>query len=170
MLIEAFNAKCLMENEDMEFKTYLDPLHLTEKWLVPGENLSNVFSLNYTARRTIGITPKPGNKRIWIGMAIQYTKDEVEVTDDKTGEKIIVEGYRRIKDVRLLEEMLAYNETGNFDRITTFGIGLVYKNYLDTTYQMPKTHATRTIYADRTSRRDSSKPKLYTSNRYNPYR
>ena len=42
MLLEAFNAECLMENEDMEFKIYLDSIHQTEQWLIPSFNISSV--------------------------------------------------------------------------------------------------------------------------------
>lgn len=174
LLMEAFNAKCFMENEDMEFKTYLDPLHLTDKWLVPGADLAAQYSLNYTEKRTYGWTPTPKNKRQLIGMTIHYTKEEVYVEDALTGEKKLIEGYRRIKDVGLLDEMLSYNERGNFDRITSFGGCLAYANYLDSTYQMPKVSPNRAIYSkdvEPNKRKDKPVKKLglYTSRRQSPF-
>jgi len=132
MLLEAFNAECLMENEDMEFKVYLDTIHQTEQWLVPSFNIAGDITLKNNGRRMYGISPQ-GNKSTIINKVVNYCKKPVMgVTED--GFQIDKIGVELINDEMLLEEIINYKEDQNHDRITTFGIALIQAHYLDSNY------------------------------------
>jgi hypothetical protein len=132
MLLEAYNAECLMENEDMEFKLYLDTIKQTETYLVPSFNVAGDLVLKSNNRRTYGISPS-GNKSTIINKAVNYAKATHKLLDEN-GEEYTVLGIELINDEMLLEEMINYREGENHDRITTFGIALIQAHYLDATY------------------------------------
>jgi len=132
MLLEAFNAECLMENEDMEFKVYLDTIHQTEQWLVPAFNIAGDITLKNNGRRMYGISPQ-GNKSTIINKVINYCKEPVVIIDEDGNYKDGI-GVQLIEDEMLLEEIINYKEGENHDRITTFGIALIQAHYLDSNY------------------------------------
>lgn len=132
MLLEAFNAECLMENEDMEFKVYLDTIKQTERYLVPSFNIAGDLVLKNNNRRTYGISPS-GNKSAIINKVVNYCKEETKTKDDD-GNEIITLGVERINDEMLLEEIINYKDGENHDRITTFGIALIQAHYLDANF------------------------------------
>lgn len=132
MLLEAYNAECLMENEDMEFKLYLDTIKQTETYLVPSFNVAGDLVLKSNNRRTYGISPS-GNKSTIINKAVNYAKAPHKLLDENNEEYTVL-GIELINDEMLLEEMINYKEGENHDRITTFGIALIQAHYLDATY------------------------------------
>ena len=132
MLLEAFNAECLMENEDMEFKVFLDNIRETERWLVPSFNIAGDITLKNNNRRMYGISPN-GNKSAIINKVVNYCKNQV-VTVNEEGNEIFKLGVELINDEMLLEEIINYKEGENHDRITTFGIALIQAHYLDANY------------------------------------
>jgi len=132
MLLEAYNAECLMENEDMEFKTYLDTLHKTDQYLVPSFNMAGDLTLKVNNRRTYGISPS-GNKSAILNKAINYA-NKVHTLKDENDKEYTIYGIELINDELLLEEMINYKEGENHDRITTFGIALIQAHYLDANY------------------------------------
>lgn len=132
LLLEAYNAECLMENEDMGFKTYLDTIHKTDQYLVPSFNMAGDITLKHNANRNFGLSPS-GNKSAIINQAITYCWKEHKLTNTE-GEIYTVLGVELINDEMLLEEIINYKEGENHDRITTFGIGLIQAHYLDTNY------------------------------------
>ena len=134
MLCELYNAEgaVLMENEDMEFKVYLDTLKQTEKYLVPTFNISADLSIKENGRRQFGISPS-GNKSSIINKALNYANEPIQMTDDK-GELYDTLGIERINDEMLLEEMINYKDGENHDRITTFGIALIQAHKMDAEY------------------------------------
>lgn len=133
-LIKAFNAMCLMENEDMEFKVYLDYLKETDRWLVPTFDLKGNLTVQSNSHRKYGISPK-GNRSQIIAAAARYCNEEVDIPDGRGGVRQGL-GVERIKDELLLEEIINYNEDLNVDRITAFGIALIQMHYLDTNFRM----------------------------------
>lgn len=132
MLLEAYNAECLMENEDMSFKTHLDTLHKTEEFLTPTFNIAGNLTLKTNDRRTYGISPS-GNKSAIISMAINYCH-KIHTFKGEDGESIQLLGVELINDEMLLEEIINYKDGENHDRITAFGIALIQSHYLDTNY------------------------------------
>lgn len=136
LLLEAYNAECLMENEDMGFKTYLDTIHKTEQYLVPSFNMAGDITLKSNGNRNFGLSPS-GNKSAIINQAINYCWKEHKRID-ASGQDYTVLGVELIDDEMLLEEIINYKEGENHDRITTFGIGLIQSHYLDTNYTVAR--------------------------------
>ena len=132
MLLEAFNAECLMENEDMEFKIYLDSIHQTEQWLIPSFNIAGDITLKQNQRRMYGISPN-GNKSTIINKVVNYCKEPRQYVDEEGNHREVL-GIHLIEDEMLLEEIINYKEGDNFDRITTFGIGLIQSHFLDSNF------------------------------------
>ena len=132
MLLEAFNAECLMENEDMEFKIYLDSIHQTEQWLIPSFNIAGDITLKQNQRRMYGISPN-GNKSTIINKVVNYCKEPRQYVDEEGNHREVL-GVYLIEDEMLLEEIINYKEGENHDRITTFGIALIQAHYLDANY------------------------------------
>ena len=132
MLLEAFNAECLMENEDMEFKIYLDSIHQTEQWLIPSFNIAGDITLKQNQRRMYGISPN-GNKSTIINKVVNYCKEPRQYVDEEGNHREVL-GVHLIEDEMLLEEIINYKDGDNFDRITTFGIGLIQSHFLDSNF------------------------------------
>lgn len=134
MLCELYNAEgaVLMENEDMEFKVYLDTIRQTDKYLVPTFNISADLTIRNNGRRQYGISPQ-GNKSAIINKVINYCREEI-LTVNKDGLEEIRLGVERIDDEMLLEEIINYREGENHDRITTFGIALIQAHKMDADY------------------------------------
>ena len=127
LLAEAYNADVLMENEDMDFKLYLDGIRKTEEYLVPSFNLSGDLTINSNSKRAYGISPK-GNKSAILSKVISYCNEELS-SEDENGETIT--GIERVNDEMLLEEIINYKDGANHDRITTFGIALIMAHKLN---------------------------------------
>ena len=159
MLLEAFNAECLMENEDMEFKVYLDTIHQTEQWLVPSFNIAGDITLKNNGRRMYGISPQ-GNKSTIINKVINYCKEHVVIIDEDGNAREGL-GIHLIEDEMLLEELINYKEGENHDRITTFGIALIQAHYLDSNY-FP-VHLTEPKYEN--TKKEPFRRKLFTDTR-----
>jgi hypothetical protein len=138
MLLEMYGARCFPENEDMDFKTYLDKKYLTDKYLVKGISFLSEFNLHVNNNREFGWQPTTKNKRSLLGQTIAYTKEDIDIKD-KDG--VVVKsmlGVNRIPDIKILNEIINYKEGGNFDGITAFMSALGYAHYLDSTYQSPR--------------------------------
>jgi hypothetical protein len=118
LLIKYYNARTLCENDEISFIDYMiskGDAHYLEKqpdWLkeiVP----------NTTVRRDYGIHRSAEKIRDFLhGCLKKYTEEVIHVEKDDD-DNIISEtkGMSKILDPVLLEEMIQYNEDGNFDRI-----------------------------------------------------
>jgi hypothetical protein len=159
MLLEAYNAECLMENEDMEFKVFLDGIRETEQYLVPSFNMAGDLTLKSNNRRTYGISPN-GNKSTIINKVVNYCK-EIHTLLNEAGETYTILGVELINDEMLLEEIINYRDGENHDRITTFGISLIQAHYLDSNYVEAKLKETKKIER----RVNSNNTKLFTQTR-----
>lgn len=137
MLLELYGAKCFPENEDMEFKIFLDKKFLTEKYLVKGFSMLQDFGLNANGNRDYGWQPTTKNKRALFGQLVKYTKDDTDIKDEKGDILKIVEGIQKVPDIKILDEMINYKEGGNFDGITAFMGVLGYAHWLDMNYMSP---------------------------------
>jgi hypothetical protein len=138
MLLELYGAVCFMENEDMDFKTYLDKKYLTDKYLLKGVNFLSEFGMNVNKNREFGWQPTTKNKRNLLGQSITYTKEEMEIKDEDGNIVSSVLGVNRINDVKILDEIINFKEGGNYDGITAWMSALGYVHYLDSTYQTPR--------------------------------
>jgi hypothetical protein len=118
LLIKYYNARTLCENDEISFIDYMiskNDAHYLERqpdWLkeiVP----------NTTVRRDYGIHRSSEKIRDFLhGCLKKYTEETLVTEKDDDGNVISeTKGMVKIFDPVLLEEMIQYNEDGNFDRI-----------------------------------------------------
>ena len=118
MLIKYFNARALCENDEISFIDYMiakGDAHYLERqpdWLkdiVP----------NTTVRRDYGIHRSSEKIRDFLHNCLKkYTEETLlKETDEEGNVTKETKGMVKIFDPVLLEEMIQYNEDGNFDRI-----------------------------------------------------
>ena len=130
LLIKYYNARALCENDEISFIDYMiskGDAHYLER---QPEWLKEIVP-NTTVRRDYGIHRSSSKVRDFLhGCLKKYTEDVIHTELDDEGEVISsVKGMAKILDPVLLEEMIQYNETGNFDRIIAaeLAIGLAMK-------------------------------------------
>jgi hypothetical protein len=118
LLIKYYNARTLCENDDISFIEYMKAkgdAHYLEKqpdWLkeiVPGT----------TVRREYGVHRSSDKIRDYLHNCLKKYMEEVVIreTDENGDVKKEILGVSRIFDPILLEEIIQYNDEGNFDRI-----------------------------------------------------
>lgn len=118
MLIKYYNARTLCENDDISFIEYMKAkgdAHYLEKqpdWLkeiVPGT----------TVRREYGVHRSSDKIRDYLHNCLKkYMEEVVHRETDGDGNVIKeIKGVSKIFDPMLLEEIIQYNDQGNFDRI-----------------------------------------------------
>ena len=131
-LIKYYNARALCENDEISFIDYMiskGDAHYLERqpdWLkeiVP----------NTTVRRDYGIHRSSEKIRDFLhGCLKKYTEEVIHIEkndqDEITNE---VKGMGKIFDPLLLEEMIQYNEDGNFDRIIAAELAIALAMKLD---------------------------------------
>lgn len=141
LLLKAFNAICFHENEDNNFKTYLDNKHETEIYLAKGLDFSAELNLANNGNRKYGWAAIPQNINFGHSLVKKMLEKEYEV-EKEDGTKFSVLGVNRIKDVGFLNEIMNYTPEGNFDRIRAMMGALMYTHYLDATHQFPRSMPT----------------------------
>jgi hypothetical protein len=164
MAQDAFNCKNFLENEDMDYKKYLDRVSNPSLYLYTGFDAYGDFSKFSNGTRKFGWKPDRNTSPQVRGYTIEYAKDDLEQKSE--GESDMVYGYERIEDIQLLEEMTKYKEGGNFDRIVGFGSCLAIDYYLTSKYITAKTNSKNTRKEQ--EGRQTQKPirnKFYTDTR-----
>lgn len=165
-LLKAFNAICFHENEDNNFKAFLDGKHETELYLAKGMDFAAELNLNHNGNRKYGWAATPENIAFGYSLIKKNLEREVTVTRED-GSEYTVLGIQRIKDVGLLEEIQNYTEDGNFDRMRGYMGALMYAHYLDSTFNFPRPQSTPEEIERR--KRDKEKKKQRYS-RTSPFR
>jgi hypothetical protein len=117
-LIKYYNARTLCENDDISFIEYMKSkgdAHLLERqpeWLkeiVPNTTVKRDYGIHRSSQKIIDYLHTCIKK---------YMEEKVHVEKDENGSVIKeVLGVNRIFDPVLLEEIIQYNDQGNFDRI-----------------------------------------------------
>lgn len=118
LLIKFYNARTLCENDEISFIDYMiakGDSHYLERqpvWLqeiVP----------NTTVKRDFGIHRSAEKIRLFLHGCLKKYTEEILIrdVDDKGEEKSVTKGMTKIFDSVLLDEMIGYNDEGNFDRI-----------------------------------------------------
>ena len=138
MALDAWNCKCFMENEDMDFKKYLDRVSEPAMYLYTGFDAYDDFSKFQNGKRKFGWRPDKNTVPIVRGYSVDYTRDDVDYYDNNDNVTHTVAGYERVEDIQLLEEMIKYKPDGNFDRLVAFGSCLAIDYYLTCKYITPK--------------------------------
>lgn len=137
LLLEMYKAPVFMENEDMGFKEYCDRMEVTDEYILKAVNFLGDMSLDSNGRRQYGWTPTPKNKSYLLGIFINTVKKQ-EDYEDENGRIRTRFGFEKIKDLRILDEMINFREGGNFDAITAAMSAYAYDYYLTTVYGAPK--------------------------------
>ena len=118
LLIKYFNARTLCENDDISFIEYMKAkgdAHYLEKqpqWLME-------VVPNTTVKREYGVHRSSDKIRDYLHNCLKKYMEEVvhKETDESGNVTREVIGVNRIFDPVLLEEIIQYNDQGNFDRI-----------------------------------------------------
>lgn len=118
LLIKYYNARTLCENDDISFIETMKAkgdAHYLEKqpdWIreiVPNTTVKREYGVHRSSDKIIDFLH---------GCLKKYTEEVIFEEKDKEGNIIRqVTGMSRIQDPMLLEEMIQYNEDGNFDRL-----------------------------------------------------
>jgi hypothetical protein len=132
LLIKYYNARALCENDEMSFIDYMiskNDAHYLEK---QPEWLKEVVP-NTTVRRDYGIHRSSEKIRDFLhGCLKKYSEETLTIEKNEEGEIIKeVKGMVKIFDPVLLEEMIQYNEDGNFDRIIAAELAVALAMKLD---------------------------------------
>ena len=118
LLIKYYNARTLCENDEMSFIEYMkskgDSYYLEKQpnWLkevIPNTTVNREFGIHRSAQKIIN----------YLHSCLKaYMEEPIHVEKDEDG-RVIKEilGVSKIFDPLLLEEIIQYNEEGNFDRI-----------------------------------------------------
>lgn len=136
-----YNALCNLEGIDTGFKAFLTntdrslEMYLC-KDLNPAQDLNS--KKKQQGRNKFGTYPTPENKRLILNGVINYANRSVDVGIDSDGRKIIKFGVDFIEDPYLLEEMIAFEYGGNYDRITAFGHALLLAKEMDKNRVIPE--------------------------------
>jgi len=117
-LIKYFNARTLVENDEISFIEYMKSkgdAHYLERqpqWLME-------VVPNTTVRREYGIHRSSEKIRNYLHSCLKNYMEEVIYTekDEEGNVTKELQGVGKIFDPVLLEEIIQYNDSGNFDRI-----------------------------------------------------
>ena len=131
-LIKYYNARALCENDEISF---ID--HMISKgdaqYLERQPNWLKEIVPNTTVRRDYGIHRSSEKIRDFLhGCLKKYTEEIIASETNEEGEIISqTKGMAKILDPVLLEEMIQYNESGNFDRIIAAELAIALAMKLD---------------------------------------
>lgn len=135
LLIKFYNARALCENDDISFIEYMKAkgdAHFLEKqpeWLkeiIPNTTVSREYGVHRSSEKMIDYLH---------GCLKKYSEEPIFV--EKNDEGVIireVHGMNKILDPMLLEEMIQYNEEGNFDRIVAAELAIAQAIKMDPIY------------------------------------
>lgn len=157
MLLELYNATCMIENMGTNFIDYLDGKNKAYL-LADGYNLLTEIAPNTGINsRPKGLPAVPRVINHCMRLLYDYCWEEIIGYDDKKNE-IKKLGVTRIKDKMLLIEMLNYSVDQNVDRVVAFRHVLAYDSHLlktapivklnqDATFEPPKKQQVRSPFS-----------------------
>lgn len=154
MALDAWNAICFPENEDMKIKEYFDRIHKTHLYLGQGFDPYGKFAMFSNTNRKYGWQPDKFTAPFVLSLAVDYAK---EVLVEDGGEQ----GYERIGDIHMLEEMIKYKSNGNYDRLVGFGSALLYDYYLTSKGIFPRVQTKQVREESRPESTNKPKPSSY---------
>lgn len=137
MLQEAYNAKAFPENEDMGYKTFLETLHLEDKWLSLSVDFTASMNIINTEKRKYGWMPRR-DKKILLDLFIDKMDNKKIIGESEDGEEIWIKEVQLIDDIGLLDEIIDYKEGLNVDRISSALGAVGWMHYLNINYIRPK--------------------------------
>ena len=130
MLLEFYNAICMMENEGTNFIQYMENKNKGH-YLADGYNLAKEINPKTTIQgRVKGLPATTKIKNHYRNLILQYCTEKLTMGQKENGELIEALGLIRIQDEMLIVELINYKPKGNYDRIVSFGHCLIYDEYL----------------------------------------
>ena len=131
-LIKYYNARALCENDEISFIDYMISKG-DAQYLERQPNWLKEIVPNTTVRRDYGIHRSSEKIRDFLhGCLKKYTEEIVHSETNEEGEIVSqTKGMAKILDPVLLEEMIQYNESGNFDRIIAAELAIALAMKLD---------------------------------------
>lgn len=130
MLMDLYNASCMMENEGTNFREYMEN-KTKDYMLADGYSLLQSISPHTSIKgRNKGLPATIQVINHCMNHLYDYVNEEL-TGEDNVGNKITKLGVTRIKDKMLLIEMLNYHPDTNCDRIVSFRHALAYNAYLE---------------------------------------
>jgi hypothetical protein len=132
LLIKYYNARTLCENDEISFIDYMiakgDARYLEKQPLWLREIVPNT-----SVNRDYGIHRSSEKIRDFLHACLKkYTEEKLRVEKDADGNEIShVLGMTKIFDPVLLEEIIQYNDEGNFDRIVAAELAIALAMKLD---------------------------------------
>lgn len=136
LVMKAFNARLLHENEDNGFIEFLEDNHADDLYIhvSTGVGLASEENLNRNSNRKWGWSPTPNNIYHANQKVVRYTKADGIVIGNEEG----LSGVDRINHGMLLEELYKYKSGKNADRLRSFSLALTLSQYYDRTNQYMK--------------------------------
>lgn len=133
-----YNGLNLCENDEISFIEYMKSKGDASLYLTRQSDLFFLLEVvpNTTVHREYGIHRSSEKIRDYLhGCLKKYTEDIIYEERDEDGNIIKqITGMSKILDPMLLEEMIQFNEDGNFDRIVAFELALVQAITMDPIY------------------------------------
>lgn len=132
LLLKFYNAIALCENEDVGFIDYMIFTKKEGHYLADQPAWIKDIHPNSTVKRNKGIHVTPKIRAHLNGKLLDYQREPIVLEHDPDGKPILeVLGTSRILDPMLLEEMIKYNSTGNFDRIVAASLAITQARKMD---------------------------------------
>lgn len=136
-LLKFYNASALCENDDMGFIDYMLYAKQEGHYLADQPSFIKEIHPNTTVNRTKGIHATEKIRHFLNGKLESYQREVLfERKDDDGNIAEEITGTTRILDPMLLEEMIKYNNKGNFDRVVAASLAITYARSLDPTIKI----------------------------------
>lgn len=130
MLLELYNAICMIENEGTNFIQYMENKNKLY-YLADGYNLAKEINPKTSIQgRVKGLPATVKIQNHYRNLILQYCTEKLVMGQKEDGEPMEAMGLVRIQDEMLLTELINYKPKGNFDRLVAFGHCLIYDEYL----------------------------------------
>jgi hypothetical protein len=132
LLIKYYNARTLVENDEISFIDYMigkgDSRYLERQPIWLQEIVPNT-----TVKRDFGIHRSAEKIRIFLHGCLKKYTEEILITekDDDGNVTNRIMGMSKIFDPMLLEEMIQYNDEGNFDRVVAAELAIALAMKMD---------------------------------------
>ena len=131
MLLEWYNAVCMLENEATTFIQYFDQRKKIH-YLADGISLAKEINLlTTTTSRNKGLAATLAIINYCMSILYEYCRELVQYGTDDNGNPVMKLGIWRILDLVVLEEMKGFNKDSNSDRIVALRHALAYAKHLD---------------------------------------
>lgn len=129
-MLKYYNAVALCENENPGFIQYMSLKGEGHYLRDQPEWLKDIHT-NSKAERTKGLHVTPKIRDYLNDILKRYLNDVTYTETMEDGSKRDLLGVHKVLDPLLLEEVIKYNATGNFDRIVAISLALAYANELN---------------------------------------